>query len=197
MKLALELVEARHGAHALHPGRADHGPALPRHRAAAHRAAPAARPRQHGGRHRAQPRRHQDARTGSSTSDRRAAREAGRSSRRERPKPSPHRRRATRGTTSSRCSTPRQKGGASRNRRRVRRAVARCRATCWGRSRASMRRFHAARIPIVRSLARRREPGFAAGPGRRRCNGRRWLRAARRIPDRSRHGDAGGALGSG
>ncbi len=55
-------VEARHRAHALHPGRADDRPALPRHRAPAHGAPPAARPRQHGGGHRAQPRRHQDGR---------------------------------------------------------------------------------------------------------------------------------------
>ena len=55
-------VEARHRAHALHPRRADDGPAFPRHRDAADRAAPAARPRQYGRRDRAQPRRHQDRR---------------------------------------------------------------------------------------------------------------------------------------
>ena len=40
-------VAARHRPHALHPRRADHRPALPRHRAPARRAAQAARRRQH------------------------------------------------------------------------------------------------------------------------------------------------------
>ena len=40
-------LQARHRPHALHPGRADHRPALPGHRPAAAGAAPAARPRQH------------------------------------------------------------------------------------------------------------------------------------------------------
>jgi excinuclease ABC subunit A len=43
VKLAPELSQARHRPHALHPRRADHRPALPRHRAAADGAAPAAR----------------------------------------------------------------------------------------------------------------------------------------------------------
>ncbi|CAG9257467.1 hypothetical protein BDI4_560046 [Burkholderia diffusa] len=57
-------VEARHGPHAVHPRRADHRPALPRHRAAARSDPPAARPGQHGRDHRAQPRRDQDRRLG-------------------------------------------------------------------------------------------------------------------------------------
>ena len=57
-------VQARHRPHPVHPRRAHHRPALPRHRAAARRAAPAGRPGQHGGRDRAQPRRDQDRRLG-------------------------------------------------------------------------------------------------------------------------------------
>ncbi len=67
VKLALELSKRDTGPHAVHPRRADHRPALPRHRAAADGAAPAARPRQHGRRDRAQPRRHQDRRLDRST----------------------------------------------------------------------------------------------------------------------------------
>jgi excinuclease ABC subunit A len=44
VKLAKELVQARHRPHALHPRRADHGPALPRRRQAARGAARAGRP---------------------------------------------------------------------------------------------------------------------------------------------------------
>ena len=50
-------VTARHGAHALHPRRADHGPALRGHAAAARRAEQARRTGQYGGGDRAQPRR--------------------------------------------------------------------------------------------------------------------------------------------
>ena len=57
-------VTPRHGPHALHPGRADHGPALPRRREAARGAARAGRRRQHGGGDRAQPGSHQDRRLG-------------------------------------------------------------------------------------------------------------------------------------
>jgi hypothetical protein len=57
-------VQARHGPDPLHPGRADHGAALPRHPAIAGCAAPPAGSRQHGGGHRAQPGRHQDRRLG-------------------------------------------------------------------------------------------------------------------------------------
>ena len=52
------------GADGLHPGRADHRPALRGHRAAAVGAEPAGRRRQHRHRHRAQPGRHQDRRLG-------------------------------------------------------------------------------------------------------------------------------------
>ena len=52
--------QARDRPHALHPRRADDGPALPRHRAVARRAAAPARRRQHDRRDRAQPRRDQD-----------------------------------------------------------------------------------------------------------------------------------------
>ncbi len=55
-------VQARHRPHAVHPGRADHRPALQGHRPAAERAARPARPRQHRGGDRAQPGRHQDRR---------------------------------------------------------------------------------------------------------------------------------------
>jgi excinuclease ABC A subunit len=60
VKLSLELSKRDTGPHALHPRRADHRPAFPRHRHAAEGPAPAARPRQHGGGDRAQPRRDQD-----------------------------------------------------------------------------------------------------------------------------------------
>ncbi len=56
------IVEARHGAHALHSRRADHGPAFSRYRDAVDRAAPAARSRQHRCRDRAQSRRREDRR---------------------------------------------------------------------------------------------------------------------------------------
>ena len=57
-------VKARDRPHALHPGRADHGPALPRRRKAAGSAARAGLAGQHGGRDRAQSRSHQDRRLG-------------------------------------------------------------------------------------------------------------------------------------
>ncbi|MGY4337642.1 excinuclease ABC A subunit [Bradyrhizobium sp. LM2.9] len=53
-------VKARHRPHALHPGRADHRPALPRRQEAAGGAARAGRAGQHGRRHRAQSRSDQD-----------------------------------------------------------------------------------------------------------------------------------------
>ena len=59
VKLAAELSKVATGQDALHPRRADHGPALRRHREAARRAAAARRRRQHGARDRAQPRRDQ------------------------------------------------------------------------------------------------------------------------------------------
>ncbi len=55
-------VQARHRQDAVHPRRADHRPALPRHRPAPAGTAPAARSRQYRHRHRAQPGRHQDRR---------------------------------------------------------------------------------------------------------------------------------------
>ena len=55
-------VEARHRQHAVHPRRAHHRPALPRHRTAARRAAAAARSGQHHRGDRTQPRCHQDRR---------------------------------------------------------------------------------------------------------------------------------------
>ena len=64
VKLALELSKRETGRTLVHPRRADHRAALPRHRPLAARAAPAARYRQHDRRHRAQPRRHQDRRLG-------------------------------------------------------------------------------------------------------------------------------------
>ena len=68
------------GAHGLHPGRADDGPALRRHRAAPGGAEPAGRRGQHGDRHRAQPRRHQDRRLGDRPRAPRAGPAAARSS---------------------------------------------------------------------------------------------------------------------
>jgi excinuclease ABC subunit A len=62
VKLATELSQARHRAHALHPRRAHHGAALRGRARAARRPAQARGPRQHGAGDRAQPRRHQDGR---------------------------------------------------------------------------------------------------------------------------------------
>ena len=56
IKLAYELGKESRGRDALRPRRADHRPALRRHRAADRRAAPPGRPRQHRRHHRAQPR---------------------------------------------------------------------------------------------------------------------------------------------
>ncbi len=56
--------QARYRPYPVHPGRADHRPAFPRHRDAAQGAAPPARPRQHHRRHRAQPGCDQDRRLG-------------------------------------------------------------------------------------------------------------------------------------
>ena len=84
VKLSLELSQARHRPHALHPRRADHRPALPRHRAAAESAAPPARPGQHGRGHRAQPRRDQDRRLDHRPGSGRRRRRRRRSSRRAR-----------------------------------------------------------------------------------------------------------------
>ncbi len=84
-------VQARHRAHAVHPGRADHGAAFPRHPAAADGAEPPARPRQHRGRDRAQPGRDQDRRLADRPGSRRRRRRRQESS-------SPARRRKWRGT---------------------------------------------------------------------------------------------------
>ena len=59
VKLSRELSQARHRPHALHPGRADDGPALRGRPQAARRAHAARRSGQHRRRHRAQPRRDQ------------------------------------------------------------------------------------------------------------------------------------------
>ncbi len=80
---------ARHRPHALHPRRADDGPALRGRAAAARRARQARRPGQHDRRHRAQPGRRSSAPTGSSTWGRKAARAAGGSSRRAARRPWP------------------------------------------------------------------------------------------------------------
>jgi hypothetical protein len=106
VKLALELSKRDTGPHALHPGRADHRPALRRHRPAAEGAAPAARRRQHHRRDRAQPGRHQDGRLGDRHGARKAATAAARSwwpARRKRWRPT---RKATPAITSSVCSDP-------------------------------------------------------------------------------------------
>ena len=64
VKLATELSKVATGPHALHPRRADDGPALRRRPAPARGPAPARRRGQHGRRDRAQPRRDQDRRPG-------------------------------------------------------------------------------------------------------------------------------------
>ncbi len=64
VKLSKELSAPRYRAHAVHPRRADHRPAFPRHRAPARRAAQAARRRQHHRGHRTQPGCDQDRRLG-------------------------------------------------------------------------------------------------------------------------------------
>ena len=100
-------LEGGHRAHALHPRRADHGPALRRHPEAARRAAAPRRPGQHRGRHRAQPRRHQvgrlDHRPGARGRRRRRSGDRGRHARGDRrpvrallhrPVPAPRARRA-------------------------------------------------------------------------------------------------------
>ena len=79
VKLAKELSKRATRAHALHPGRTDHRPALPRRRQAAGSAAGACRGRQFGGGHRAQSRSHQDGRLGHRPGSRGGRRAAARS----------------------------------------------------------------------------------------------------------------------
>ncbi len=94
---------ARHRAHALHPGRADHRAALRRHPPAARGAQPARRPGQHGGDHRAQPGRHQDRGLGHRPRAPRAATRAAASSPPARPRRWPGRRSRTPASTSPGC----------------------------------------------------------------------------------------------
>ena len=103
VKLALELSQARHRPHAVHPGRADHRPALRRHRPAAEGAAPAARRRQHRGRHRAQPGCDQDRRLADRPRPRRRRAAAARSSPKARRRRWPTIRPAIPASTCNRC----------------------------------------------------------------------------------------------
>ena len=147
VKLALELSKRDTGPNALHPRRADDRPSFPRHRDAAHRAAPAARPRQHRRRDRAQPRRAEDRRL-----DHRP-RSRGRRRRRAH-----HRRGSARGHRQGRgephgplpSAGARRARGETRARGRLRlrtrasgpRAPARSRATCSARKVGSDPTFH-------------------------------------------------------
>jgi excinuclease ABC subunit A len=125
VKLALELSKRDTGRTLYILDEPTTGPALPRHRAPAHGAAPAARPRQHGCRHRAQPRRHQDGRLDRRSRSGRAAPAAARSSPKVRPSAWRRRPRATRAATSSPCSRCRRRAWRSRAKPRPRRATGR------------------------------------------------------------------------
>ena len=114
VKLAKELSQARHRPHALHPGRADHGPAFPRRGKAARSAARAGRDRATPSSSSSTISKSSRPPTGSSTSAPKAATAAARSSPRARPKTSCARSAAIPGRFSSRCwRAARERGRAS------------------------------------------------------------------------------------